>query len=103
MARLQPRLASLPRLMRRFAPLLTLLALAPVAAGCGSSTKPADIPSGTPASSASDTTAADTTTTATTTSSTNKGSTPRVSKTTDLSKKPVIPKQPANPPTKLVV
>src|SRR4051812_32954978 len=93
--------------MRRIAPLLALPAsvLALAATGCGSSTKPADIPSGGASTSPADTTpaAATTTDTTSTTSSSGKESTPVKTKTTDLSKKPVIPKQPANPPSKLVV
>src|SRR3954469_17964506 len=97
---MRPPVASLPRLMRRLAVLLPVLAIA--AAGCGSSTKPADIPSGSPTNQSSADASAQTDTTATSASS-GPGSTPRVSTTKDLSKKPKIPKQPANPPTKLVV
>ena len=98
------RRASLPRLMRRFVPILALLAL--VAAGCGSGggTKTADIPSGNASTQASADTTADTTPTDTT-STQSKGSAqaPLVSPTKDLSKKPRIPKQPGDPPSQLVV
>jgi len=87
--------------MRRFTPVLALLALA--AAGCGgSSTKPADIPSGGASTSTVADTQTETTTSATTTA---KGSAraPLVSPTKDLSKKPRIPKQPGDAPSQLVV
>jgi len=87
--------------MRRLAPFFALLALA--AAGCGSSTHPADIPAGGATSPAADTTADTTAATTPTTTTASKGSTPRKSTTTDLSKKPVIPKQPGTPPSDLVV
>jgi peptidylprolyl isomerase len=90
--------------MRRFVPLLALLAV--VAAGCGGgSTKPADIPSGGASTQASaDTTATETTETATT-STQSKGTAraPIVSPSKDLSKKPKLPKQPGDAPTQLVV
>src|SRR4051794_17151489 len=76
--------------MRRLVLLLALAALA----GCGSSTKPADIPSG-------DSTGADTTAT-TSTQSKGTARAPLVSPTKDLSKKPAIPKQPGDAPDQLV-
>ena len=88
--------------MRRFAPLLALLALA--AAGCGgSSTKPADIPSGNASTQAQADTQTDTTATTTTTSSKGSARAPLVSPTKDLKKKPRIPKQPGDAPSQLVV
>src|SRR5690242_13545037 len=92
--------------MRRIAPLLAMPAsvLALAAAGCGSSTHPADIPSGGASTAPADTTAA----TPTTDTSTTAAPTPTppdagTTKTTDLSKKPVIPKQKGKAPAKLVV
>jgi peptidylprolyl isomerase len=92
--------------MRRISALLAFLAL--VAAGCGgSSTKPADIPSGGASTSASaDTTPTATATTDTSTTSTGSTATaraPLVSPTKDLSKKPRIPKQPGDAPTQIVI
>jgi peptidylprolyl isomerase len=85
--------------MRR--PALLLIALAALA-GCGSSTKPADIPSA-DTSSAPAATATETTATATTTTqSQGTARAPLVSPTKDLSKKPKIPKQPGDAPTQLV-
>jgi peptidylprolyl isomerase len=85
--------------MRRFAPLLAVLAVA----GCGSSTKPADIPSG-GASTQPAATAADTTPTTTAPAvSTGSASGVKVSPTKDLTKKPRIPKQSGSPPSQLVV
>src|SRR4051794_7735276 len=94
--------ASLPRLMRRIAPLLALLAL--VAAGCGSDTKPANIPSGGASTQAAADTTADTQTeTTATTGSKGQAAAPLVSPTKDLSKKPRIPKQPGDAPSQLVI
>src|SRR4051794_21202718 len=93
----KPRISTLPRLMRRFALLLTALV---AVAGCGSSTKPADIPSG-DTSSAPASTATETTET-TTTQSQGTARAPLVSPTKDLSKKPKIPKQPGDAPARLV-
>src|SRR5689334_16778885 len=88
--------------MRRVIPFIAILALA----GCGSSTKPADIPAGGPST---ETVPLDTTSTPTQTTPAalvdpkpGKG-VPKVSTSKDLTKKPVIPKQTGTPPTKLVI
>jgi peptidylprolyl isomerase len=91
--------------MRRIVPLFALpvSVLALAAAGCGSSTHPANIPSGGSSTSSADTTPAAPTPTPTTPAPTVTPAGAATSKTTDLSKKPVIPKQPKTAPTKLVV
>ena len=90
--------------MRRFLPLIAVLALA----GCGSSTKPADIPSGDTGTSSvpADTTAQTQTTAPTPTGLVNPKpcpGVPKASTTTDLAKKPVIPKQTGKAPSQLVI
>src|SRR4051794_11973133 len=86
--------------MRLFRPALLLAVLA--LAGCGSSTKPADIPSGGPSTSTIGTETSETTATTTSTQAQGTARAPLPSPTKDLSKKPKIPKQPGDAPTQLV-